>query len=96
MCLILYNYSTQNVLGNEVTQKIIELFHSLGKLSWESFVSSRLPLLKLPQDVLLLLQQGKIEYTKAKIIARVRDETVRKQLIEDVLVSSLSFSQIRD
>ena len=87
---------TQNVLGNEVTQKIIELFKSLGKLSWESFVSSRLPLLKLPQDILSVLQQGKIEYTKAKTIARVKDETLRKQLMEEAISSSLSLSQIRE
>ncbi len=86
---------TQNVLGNEVTKKIIELFDSLGKLSWESFVTSRLPLLKLPQDILSVLQQGKIEYTKAKTIARIKDEALRKQLIQEVVASSLSLSQLR-
>ena len=87
---------TQNVLGNEVTEKILDLFNSLGKLSWESFVSSRLPLLKLPQDILSVLQQGKIEYTKAKTIARLKDETARKQLIEEAISSSLSLSQLRE
>lgn len=87
---------TQNVLGNEVTKKIIALFNNLGKLSWESFVSSRLPLLKLPQDILSALQQGKIEYTKAKTIARVKDEAARKQLIEDTIASSLSLSLLRE
>ncbi|MGL5834675.1 MAG: ParB/RepB/Spo0J family partition protein [Waterburya sp.] len=87
---------TQNVLGNEITQKIIALFNSLGKLSWESFVSSRLPLLKLPQDILSVLQEGKIEYTKAKTLARVKDEIARKQLIEEAITSSLSLSQIRE
>ena len=87
---------TQNVLGNEVTEKILALFNSLGKLSWESFVSSRLPLLKLPQDILEPLRQGKIEYTKAKTIARVKDETARKQLIEEAIASSLSLSQLRE
>ena len=87
---------TQNVLGNEVTEKILALFNSLGKLSWESFVSSRLPLLKLPQDILEPLRQGKIEYTKAKTIARVKDETLRKQLIKEAIASSLSLSQLRE
>ncbi|MCC0179197.1 ParB/RepB/Spo0J family partition protein [Waterburya agarophytonicola K14] len=87
---------TQNILGNETTKNVFELFDSLGKLSWESFVTSRLPLLKLPQDILLVLQQGKIEYTKAKIIARIKDETARKQLLEDSVVSSLSLNQIRE
>lgn len=87
---------TQNVLGNEETEKILALFNSLGKLSWESFVSSRLPLLKLPQDILEPLRQGKIEYTKAKTIARIKDETLRKQLIEEAIASSLSLSQLRE
>jgi ParB family transcriptional regulator, chromosome partitioning protein len=87
---------TQNVLGNEVSIKIIGLFNSLGKLSWESFVSSRLPLLKLPQDILSVLQQGKIEYTKAKTIARVKDETLRKQLISEALTLEMSLNQIRE
>jgi ParB family chromosome partitioning protein len=87
---------TQNVLGNEVSRKIIGLFNSLGKLSWESFVSSRLPLLKLPQDILSVLQQGKIEYTKAKTIARVKDETLRKQLISEALSLEMSLNQVRE
>ena len=87
---------TQNVLGKETTKKIIGLFDSLGKLSWESFVSSRLPLLKLPQDILLALQEGKIEYTKAKVIARIKDETVRGELLSEAISQSLSLSQIRE
>ena len=87
---------TQNVLGNETARKIIGLFDSLGKMSWKSFVSSRLPLLKLPQDILLVLRQGKIEYTKAKTIACVKDDTARRQLIEDAIASSLSLNQIRE
>ena len=87
---------TQNVLGNETARKIIGLFDSLGKMSWESFVSSRLPLLKLPQDILLALRQGKIEYTKAKIIARIKDETVRGELLSEAISQSLSLSQIRE
>ena len=87
---------TQNVLGNEMTKKIIGVFDGLGKLSWESFVSSRLPLLKLPQDILLALRQGKIEYTKAKTIARVKDETVRGELLSEAISQSLSLNQIRE
>ena len=35
-------------------------------MSWESFVSNRLPLLKLPEDLLESLRKGEIAYTKAK------------------------------
>ena len=87
---------TQNVLGKDLAGKIIQIFDDLGRLSWDSFVNSRLPLLKLPKDVLSVLQQGKIEYTKAKAISRVKDETLRKQLFEEAIASSWSLSKIRE
>ncbi|MDJ0532250.1 MAG: ParB/RepB/Spo0J family partition protein [Xenococcaceae cyanobacterium MO_207.B15] len=74
---------TQNVLGNDIKQKIIALFESLGRMSWSSFVSSRLPLLKLPIDILEVLRQGKIEYTKAKALASLKDEETRKELMTE-------------
>ena len=87
---------TQNVLGNDTKQKIIGLFNSLGRMSWSSFVSSRLPLLKLPQDILETLRQGKIEYTKAKAIARIKDEDARKKLIAEAITESLSVREIQE
>ena len=67
----------------------------MGKLSWESFASSRLPLLKLPPDILSALRGGKIEYTKAQSIARVRDQNARQSLLEEAIASDLSLSEIR-
>lgn len=84
-----------NVMSQPQTQIIEELFASLGRMSWESFVKNRLPLLNLPQDVLEVLRSGQIEYTKAKAIARVEDEEIRKQLIEDAKVLNLSLSEIK-
>ncbi|MEP0884627.1 hypothetical protein NDI49_24060, partial [Trichocoleus sp. ST-U3] len=55
-----------------------------------------LPLLKLPQEVLEALQTGRIEYTKAKAIALVKDETERQTLLEEAIAQSLSLSEIRE
>src|SRR4028118_245932 len=41
---------TQNVLGSQSGEEVKSLFDSLGLMSWESFASSRLPLLKLPTE----------------------------------------------
>jgi len=41
-------------------------------MSWVSFTTHRLPLLKLPDEILEALRQGKIAYTKATAIARVK------------------------
>ncbi|BAZ36608.1 ParB family protein (plasmid) [Calothrix sp. NIES-4101] len=84
-----------NVMSQRETQVIEELFASLGRMSWESFVKNRLPLLNLPHDVLFALQQGKLEYTKARAIARVKDEQKRKEILEDALAYNLSLNDIK-
>ena len=88
--------SNRNVSVNHLmeVETVQQLFEPMG-LSWKSFVETRLPLLKLPQDLLEPLRQGKIEYTKAKALARMKDEDARKQLLEDAIANSLSLSQIR-
>ncbi|MCS6883948.1 MAG: ParB/RepB/Spo0J family partition protein [Acidobacteriota bacterium] len=50
---------------------IEEVFNSVGKISWVSFVQHKLPLRKLPADVLDALRSGRLEYTKAKQISRL-------------------------
>jgi ParB family transcriptional regulator, chromosome partitioning protein len=84
-----------NVMSQSETTIIEELFASLGRMSWESFVKNRLPLLNLPHDVLFALQQGKLEYTKARAIARVKDEQKRQELLEDALAYNLSLNDIK-
>lgn len=86
---------TPNVMGNPQGLIIEELFATLGRMKWESFVKNRLPLLNLPADVLEVLRSGTLEYTKAKAIARVGDEETRKQLLEDALAYNLSLNEIK-
>ncbi|MBE9215956.1 ParB/RepB/Spo0J family partition protein [Plectonema cf. radiosum LEGE 06105] len=87
---------TPNVRGNSQGLMIEELFVSLGRMKWDSFVKNRLPLLKLPQDVLEALRSGKIEYTKARAIAKVKDEHHRHDLLEDAIAKNLSLVQINE
>ena len=84
-----------NVMSHPQTLIVEELFSSLGRMSWESFVKNRLPLLNLPADVLLVLRSGQLEYTKARAIARVKNEETRKQLLEDAIAYNLSLSEIK-
>jgi ParB family transcriptional regulator, chromosome partitioning protein len=86
---------TNNVIGNTEKQKIESVFTSLGQ-NWQSFVNNRLPLLKLPDEVLEVLRQGKIEYTKAKAIALVKDEQQRKNILEEAVTQNLSLVQIKE
>ncbi len=87
--------AANNVIGSETIEQIQAIFESLGLMELDSFIGNRLPLLNLPEDVLEALRSGKIEYTKAKAIASVKDEAARKQLLEDAIANSLSLSQIR-
>jgi ParB family transcriptional regulator, chromosome partitioning protein len=87
---------TDNVIGNE--QTIIE--RSIGQIgkgmTWQSFVINRLPLLNLPPDILNVIRQGKIEYTKAKAIARVKDDATRTEVLQTAIEEEWSLKQIRD
>jgi len=74
---------------------IANILESTINLTPESFRTSRLPLLNLPLDILDALRQGKLEYTKARAIARVRDEQQRQQLLQDAVERSLSLTQIK-
>ena len=75
---------------------IQEVFNSLARMGWESFVKNRLPLLKLPEEILEALRSGKIAYTKAQAIARVKDEQARQTLLEEAITQKLSLSQIKE
>ena len=87
---------TRHVSGNEETEAIEQVFASLGRMNWQSFVRTRLPLLKLPPDILDALRAGRIEYTKAIAIAQVKDEAERHRLLDDAIYDFLSLSRIRE
>lgn len=86
----------QNVLVSSEGEKIQAFFNTFGLISWESFVSSRLPLLSLPTEILEVLRQGRIAYTKAQAIARLKDEEKRKTLLDEAISQALSLSNIQE
>ncbi len=85
-----------NVVGNEETRILVEsVFRIVGKMSWESFASHRLPLLNLPNPILEVLRAGKIEYTKARALARIKDPVLLQELLNQAIAEKWSLSQIR-
>jgi ParB family chromosome partitioning protein len=86
---------TRNVSGNSEAEIVEKVFVELGKISWQSFVRTRLPLLKLPDDILLALRAGQIEYTKGKEIAKLTSPEERAELLEAAISLSLSLSEIQ-
>jgi ParB family transcriptional regulator, chromosome partitioning protein len=77
-------------------EKIEATLTLVGRFNAESFRATRIPLLNLPQDVLISLRQGKIEYTKARLIARVKDLESRTSLLEKVINEDLSFVRVKE
>jgi ParB family transcriptional regulator, chromosome partitioning protein len=85
---------TENVFSQ--FQKIESILAATSSLTVESFRTARLPLLNLPEDVLEVLREGKIEYTKARAIARIKDDKQRKSLLKIAIDQDLSLSQIKE
>jgi ParB family chromosome partitioning protein len=87
----------QSLKGNVSLQveKIESYLVELGRFNLESFRSSRLPLLNLPSGILEALRQGKLEYTKARTIARVKDEEQQDELLRQSIAQNLSLSEIK-
>ena len=86
---------TRNLSGNSEASTVEKVFAQLGRMNWQSFVRTRLPLLKVPDDILEALRAGRIEYTKAKEIAKLESKEDRAELLEAAIEIPLSLSQIR-
>ncbi|RMH34242.1 MAG: ParB/RepB/Spo0J family partition protein, partial [Acidobacteria bacterium] len=72
-----------NVVGSPEARRVEEVFRALGRVSWESFVQHRLPLLRLPEDLKEALEEGAIPYTAALELKKVREEALRRALLEE-------------
>ena len=72
-----------NVVGSPEAQRVEEVFRALGRMSWESFVQHRLPLLGLPEDLRAALEAGTLPYTAALELKKVKDPEARARLLEE-------------
>ena len=87
--------TNQNVLVSPEAEIVKQIFDSFARITWQSFVATRLPLLKKPQEILTSIRQGKIHYTKGILIAGLKDTKVRQQVLEETLTNVLSLSEIK-
>lgn len=84
---------TDNVIRQLETMTVV--FDRVGRFNPESFRTNRLPLLKLPEDVLNALRQGQLEFTKARAIARVKDNLQRQELLTATIADNLPLTAIK-
>ncbi len=88
--------TTDNVVRSPQWQTLEAFFQELpGQINPESFRAHYLPLLNLPKDILNAIQQGKLEYTKARAIASIKDDKQRQQLLQLAVEQNLSIREIR-
>lgn len=94
---------TQRRVNNVINAADIEplltcveaVFSSSRNMTWFSFVQYRLPILDLPDEVLKALREGRIEYTKALALAKIKNDVVRFGLLTKVVQEDLSLMQLR-
>jgi ParB family transcriptional regulator, chromosome partitioning protein len=93
------NAKKRNVdLDNETKQKIDHIGKTLlrsGGFTIDSFRVSRLPLLKVPEDIQEAIMNGSLEYTKGLFLARIINENERRVFLEKTLSEGLSISQLK-
>jgi len=75
--------AARNVSGTPEAKRVEEVFHALGRMTWESFVRTRLPLLGLPEDLRAALEEGALPYTAALELKKVKDPEARARLLEE-------------
>jgi ParB family transcriptional regulator, chromosome partitioning protein len=85
----------QKVLDHPQFETIQAVFAFSGGITWESFVKTRLPLLKKPQEILETVRQGKIEYTKGLEIAKIDNSGLRQELLWEAIANNLSLAEIK-
>ncbi len=77
--------------------EIIErIFTVVGRITPESFRTNRLPLLNLPAYLLEALKQGQIEYSKARVIGRVKEPKKAQKLLTEAIKENLSRKEIEE
>lgn len=88
--------SVDNVIHSPEWQTVIDVFTSVGKFTPESFRTNRLPLLNLPDDIKEALRFGRLSYTKARALARVKGQLERQELLDAAISEDLSLNEIKD
>lgn len=87
---------TNNVVRKTDIEIIENIFKTLGRFSLESFRTHRLPLLNLPNLILDSLRQGEIAYTKAIVLAKIKNEQQQRELLSEAIAKNLSLSEIKE
>ena len=93
---LLYKMIKGRNVPTHFQEVVDQVFESIKNLTWQTFARDRLRLLNLPDPILEAIKQGKIEYTKGIEIAKVQEQSVQDELLNDVITNNLSIKEIKD
>ena len=82
-------------MSSDDASELDGFFSVLGRFGAGSFYVNRVPLLKMPDSLKAAVLGGRLEYTKASLLAKIGDEEKRDALLERTVQEGLSLSQIR-
>lgn len=85
----------QNVLLNPPAQTVMQVFKALGRMSWRSFIETRLRLRNKPPEILDAIRSGQLHYTKGIVLSTVKDGMVRQSLLENAVTNQWTFEQVQ-
>ena len=97
-CLYRYKNAAEgkSSISDHDREAIESVFEEVAPdISLTTFITSRLPLLKLPADILEAYNTGQLEYTKAMVLGRIQDDLLREDLLGEVLEQGLSLSALK-
>ena len=83
-------------VNNRDLEVVEQLFTNIGRFTVSSFYTHRLPILKLPEDLLEVVRRGDLEYSKARLLARVNDAKKRASILKKVIEKGWSRTKIQD
>lgn len=86
----------QDVLLSPEAQTVEQVFRTLNRMTWQSFINTRLSLRNKPTDILDAIREGKLDYSTAMPIASIEDPKVRQRMLEAAIEQNLSVRDVRD
>lgn len=85
----------QSVLVNEKAVIVEGFFTARRLLTWQSFVATRLPLLRKPPEILDAIRSSRIDYTKAVEISKLKSPEEREALLEQTIEQRLPLTEVK-
>lgn len=83
-----------DVVSTQAKEAVDQVFTGLGRFTPSSFYTHRVPLLRLPQELLDAVRRGELSYSKARLLAQVGDAETRNVLLNRTTVQALSIRNL--